>query len=212
MTDAAQAYWDANAETHDCTHPLDLGLLADLPKDARILDYGCGYGRLAAELAAAGWRDVVGVDFAAGMIERGRREHPELDLRHIDRLPLAEPDGALDAGLLIAVLTTIPGDDDQHAVMAELRRLIRPGGLLYISDCLLQTDARHLARYAAGEQRHGVYGVFDRADGGVFRHHSHARLNAMLQGFELVSGREFEAKTLGGATITAIRLLARRVG
>ena len=211
MSEASQAYWDANAETHDCTHPLDLELLAGLPKDARILDYGCGYGRLAAKLAAAGWRKVVGVDFAAGMIARGLREHPDLDLRHIERLPLDEPDGAFDAALLFAVLTTIAGDDDQAAVTAELRRLIRKGGLLCVSDCLLQTDARHLARYAAGETRHGVYGVFDRADGGVFRHHSRERLAALMAGFELVAEREFEAKTLGGGTITAIRLLGRRV-
>jgi SAM-dependent methyltransferase len=208
---AAQAYWDANAEAHACTHPLDPGLLAELPKSARILDYGCGYGRIAAELAAAGWRNVVGVDFAPAMIDRGRREHPGLDPRDNERLPLAEPDGAFDAALLIAVLTTIPGDDDQQAVMAELRRLIRPGGLLYVSDCLLQSDARHLARYAAGQQRHGVWGVWDRDDGGVFRHHSRARLQALMQGFETVAECEFEARTLGGGAITAIRLLARRV-
>ncbi len=143
MSAAAQRYWDDHAEAYSFAHPIEPGWLAGLPKGARILDYGCGYGRAAAALAAAGWR-AVGVDFAAGMIARGRREHPGLDLRHIEGLPLAEPDGAFDAAILFAVLTCIPTDADQRALVAELRRLIRPGGLLYVSDYLLQTDARYL--------------------------------------------------------------------
>ena len=140
---AAQRYWDDHAEALRFAHPLEPRWLAELPKDARILDYGCGYGRMAAELAAAGWRTWSGVDFAAGMIARGRREHPGLDLRHIEGLPLAEPDGAFDAAILFAVLTCIPADADQRALIAELTRLIRPGGLLYVSDYLLQTGARY---------------------------------------------------------------------
>jgi SAM-dependent methyltransferase len=210
MSGASRAYWEANADAHSFGHPLELGWLARLPKDARILDFGCGYGRAAAELVAAGWRSVVGVDFAAGMIERGRREHPGLDLRHVDRLPIAEPDGAFDAAILIAVLTCIPDDAEQHALMAELRRLIRPGGLIYVSDYPLQTDARYAARYAAGVVRHGVDGVWDREDGGVFRHHARDRLDALMEGFEPVAEREIETRTLSGAPATAIQLLGRR--
>ena len=210
MSGQSQAYWDTHAEAHAFSHPLELGWLAELPKDARILDYGCGYGRMTAELAANGWRNVVGVDFAGGMIARGRREHPDLDLRHIAGLPLAEPDGAFDAAILFAVLTCIPDDADQRALISELRRLIRPGGLLYVSDYLLQDDARHAARYEAGLPRHGVYGVWDREDGGVFRHHSRAALDALLADFEPVAERQVETLTLSGASAVAIQLLARR--
>jgi SAM-dependent methyltransferase len=144
------------------------------------------------------------------MIERGRAAQPALDLRHIAGLPLAEPDGAFDAVILFAVLTTIPEDGEQHALMAELRRLIRPGGLIYVSDYPLQTDARNLARYAAGAARHGVHGVWDRGDGGVFRHHTRAALDALMDGFELVAEAEIVTATLSGAPVTAIQRLARR--
>ena len=210
MSAAAQRYWDANAEAYSFAHPLELDWLAELPKDARILDFGCGYGRAVAALAAAGWRGSVGVDLSAGMIARGRREHPGLDLRHADRLPLDEPDGAFDAAVLFAVLTSIPDDAEQRAVMGELARLIRPGGLLYVSDYLLQAGDRYAARYAAGEARHGVLGVWDRDDGGVFRHHTHERLDELLAGFEPVAERSVETVTLSGASAVATQRLARR--
>jgi SAM-dependent methyltransferase len=212
VSEPAQRYWDDNAAAVTFTHPLDLEWLADAPKHAHILDYGCGYGRTLAELAAAGWRGGVGVDFSAAMIERGRRAHPELDLRAIDSLPLADPDGGFDLVLLFAVLTTIPGSAAQRALMAELRRVTRPGGLIYLSDYLLQTDARHLARYEAGAARHGVYGIWDRGDGGTFRHHTRERLAELLEGFDLVAEREVATTTLSGAGVTAIQILGRRRG
>jgi SAM-dependent methyltransferase len=207
---AAQRYWDDNAAAHTFTHPLNLDWLAGVPKDAHILDYGCGYGRTTAELVAAGWPGAVGVDFAAGMIARGRDAHPGLDLRHIDGLPLAEADVAFDAVLLFAVLTSIPDDGEQLALMAELRRLLKPGGLIYVSDYLLQTDDRHLARYQAGAARHGVYGVWDRDDGGVFRHHTRERLDELIAGFEPVAEREVATTTFSGAKVTAIQRLGKR--
>jgi SAM-dependent methyltransferase len=206
----SNAYWDANAAAFSFTHPLEPAWLAELPKPARILDYGCGYGRTLAELAAGGWANSVGVDFAAGMIDRGRREHPSLDLRHVKTLPLDESEGAFDAVLLFAVLTSVADDAEQGALMAELRRLLRPGGLLYVSDYLLQTDARYLARYAAGAERHGVYGVWDREDGGVFRHHTREALDAAMAGFELVAERDVAGVTMSGSPAIVTQRLGRR--
>ena len=205
-----EAYWDANADAYTFAHPLELSWLAELPKDARVLDFGCGYGRLTAELTAAGWLRAVGADFSAGMIERGQRTHPGLELRHVAGLPLAEPDGAFDAAILFAVLTCIPDDAGQRALVAELRRLIRPGGLLYVSDYLLQPGDRYAARYQAGLARHGVRGVWDREDGGVFRHHIREALDRLLADFEPVAERSVKTVTLSGASATAIQLLMRR--
>jgi len=53
------------------------------PRDAAILDAGCGTGRVAAALDARGHR-VVGVDIDPMLIEAGRRQHPGLPLACLD--------------------------------------------------------------------------------------------------------------------------------
>jgi SAM-dependent methyltransferase len=211
VTFAAQLYWKDRADGLTFTHPLPFAWLEQVPKSARVIDYGCGYGRTLAELAAAGWRNALGVDFSDAMVERGRREHPDLAIRRIDGLPIAEPDASFDLAILFAVLTTIADEDTQSAVMRELRRLLRPGGWLCLSDHLLQDDDRYRARYQAGMARHGVLGVWVREDGGVFRHQTRERLNALLEGFEPTAERLIPVKTLSGAPAVAIQVMARRV-
>ena len=202
-------YWDRIGPAQTFAHPLRLDWLTDLAPDARILDYGCGYGRNLQALHDQGWRNALGVDFSAAMIASGRALHPHLDLRLVDALPLAEPDAGFDAVLLFAVLTCIPRGEDQIALVAELRRLLKPGGLLYVSDYPLQTDPQNLARYRASQPRHGVYGVWDREDGGVFRHHDMAWLQQLLSGFEDAARDVIETSTMGGNAATVVQILSR---
>ena len=42
------------------------------PKDAQIIDYGCGTGLVGEALAATGYRRVDGVDISTGMLEQAR--------------------------------------------------------------------------------------------------------------------------------------------
>jgi SAM-dependent methyltransferase len=207
--DDQRPYWDGVAEQKTFSHPLhEAWLDAWLPRSARILDYGCGYGRTLAELADRGFENGVGMDFSARMIERGRRSYPRLDLRVIDGLPVAEPDSSFDAVLLFAVLTCVPADDDQSQLIAELRRLLRPGGVLYISDMPLQLDARNLARYAAG--RFGTWGVFRTDDGVMVRHHAPQHFRGLLRDFELTDMRPLPLKTMNGNLAMGVQILARR--
>ncbi len=55
-------YWNSVGARKTFTHPLDPSWLSRLEPSARILDYGCGYGRLAGELSQRGFDAVEGVD------------------------------------------------------------------------------------------------------------------------------------------------------
>jgi len=64
-----QAYWDRVADEKAFTHPLDHDWLDRfVDRQARVLDYGCGYGRSLRELAGLGYENTRGIDFSARMI------------------------------------------------------------------------------------------------------------------------------------------------
>ena len=206
-----QAYWDRVADEMTFTHPLDRDWLDRfVGKKARVLDYGCGYGRALRDLALLGYRNAIGVDFSARMIERARREAPDMTFGLVDDFPFSEAAGTFDAVLLMAVLTCVANDQEQRDLIARLHGLLRPGGLIYLSDMPLQTDERNLARYAEGARRFGDYGVFQTEDCAIMRHHDDRRLGDLLGAFQKVADRSVPIRTLNGHDATAVQILARR--
>jgi len=56
-------------------------------------------------------------------------------------------------------------------LLAEVRRVLRPGGILYISDLLINTDVQNVERYERHANEFGVCGVFELSEGVIVRHH-----------------------------------------
>ena len=205
------AYWDGPGAVKSFAHPVDIETLRVLiGHDARVLDYGCGYGRVMEILYQNGYTSLVGVDTSSAMVKRGRALFPHLALRVLTAPSLPFPDDTVDAALLFAVLTCIPPDQAQREVVSELRRVLRPGGILYISDFPLQSDARNQGRYRDYEAKYGVYGVFETSDGGVFRHHESAWITGLLDGFEVVRTTELRVTTMDHHPADAFQIFARK--
>ncbi|MER5787846.1 class I SAM-dependent methyltransferase [Streptomyces sp. NPDC001980] len=206
------AYWDSVGATKTFTHPVDLTWLAGVSRAARVLDYGCGYGRVTAELSEHGFSDVSGADLSPALIERARRLRPDLRFTVLTSPPELPCDPAtFDVVLLFAVLTCIPDDDTQRALVTELNRLLTPGGLLYVSDMVLQDDERNRNRYATHADRFDTpYGVFTTDDGAVCRHHDISELHTLLSDFDLVDQRPIKVTTMNGHQSQALQLLARK--
>ncbi|MFI1991905.1 class I SAM-dependent methyltransferase [Actinoplanes sp. NPDC020271] len=207
-----QRYWDTTGAAKTFTHPVDFSWLSGLEPGARILDYGCGYGRVTAQAREHGFTAVEGADPSPALIARARRTHPRLTFTVLDSPPrLPHPDDSVDAVLLIAVLTCVPDDDAQRGLIAELARVLRPGGLLHVSDLLLQTDPRNVARYERDVTAYGEFGVFRTDDGAVCRHHSAAHLDALLAGdFTVRATRTLPVPTMNANPVQARQLLAQR--
>jgi SAM-dependent methyltransferase len=197
-------YWNTTGAAKTFTHPIHHEWLAGVGRDSRILDYGCGYGRSMAELAGHGFSRLTGADISAALIDRGRRMHPGLRLTVLEQPPVLDvPAASFDVVLLFAVLTCVPADADQRALVAEIDRLLAPGGLLYVSDLLLRTGDR--GRYTATP-----YGVFTTGDGATCRHHTAAHLRSLFGAFTLEASRHLDVPTMNGNPSTALQMLLRK--
>lgn len=116
-----------------------------VPVGSRVLDAGCGTGRVAIELHRRGY-DCVGVDADETMLRIARAAQPDVawyqaDLAELDLLgephELAPFDVAVAAGNVIPLLA--PGTEPE--VIRRLSHHLRPGGLLVAGFGL---DAAHL--------------------------------------------------------------------
>ncbi len=97
-------------------------------KPYRILDAGCGTGRVAIELARRGI-DIVGVDLDEVMLEQARKKAPQLDWRLGD-LSSISLDGSFDAIVLAGNVMIYVTAGTEAATLANMARHLKPGGLL----------------------------------------------------------------------------------
>lgn len=151
-----------------------------LPRRARVLDAGCGTGRVATELARRGHL-VTGVDLDASMLEEARRADPAGrwvlgDLLEVGPEEVGAPlDAVVLAGNVVVYLT--PGTE--VAVLARLAGWLAPGGLLvagFAADRHVAAD--DLARWCAAaglEPVAAAGGWAGEAPGGAYSVQVHRR-------------------------------------
>jgi len=205
-------YWDRVAHEKRFSHPLRLDWLEKYSaKQARILDYGCGYGRTLVELSDAGYDNLFGIDFSEAMLSRCRREVPQPKLIRNDGKALPLKDGAFDAVLLLAVLTCIPDSDEQRVLLTAVEQVLRPGGLIYLSDLLLNDDARNRDRYQRFAEAYKCYGVFELPEGVAVRHHQREWIEELTSSFRQLEYEPFTVTTMNGNTSAAFQYLGRKL-
>ena len=109
----------------------------------RVLDVAAGTGASSIEFVRAG-ADVVAVDFSEGMLEEGRRRHPEIDFRQADAMNLPFEDNSFDAVTTSFGLRNI---EDFDRALREFYRVLRPGGHLVVCEFSRPTWAPFRALY-----------------------------------------------------------------
>ena len=113
--------------------------MAGLKPGSRVLDVGCGPGSLAlkAKERVGSEGVVAGIDASAEMIEvaqeKAQRAGVEIDFRleAVEKLPFA--DQSFDAVLSSLMMHHLP-DDLKRQGLAEIQRILKPGGCLVIMD------------------------------------------------------------------------------
>ena len=115
--------------------------------EERVLDLGCGPGFYIAELLDQVGVDgaITGVDASGPMLAVAAKRvqgHDNVELHESDATNLPVPDGAFDAVVSVQVLEYVP---DVSAVLAEIHRVLRPGGRVVIWDVDWATVSWHTA-------------------------------------------------------------------
>jgi SAM-dependent methyltransferase len=135
-------------------------LVNDLPP-GRALDAACGTGRHAAHLIARGHR-VMGVDTSPAMLAHARARIPEETLAVGSLVALPIPSASVDVAVCALALMHLP---ELRPAIAELARVLRPGGRLVLSDLHPTT-----LTLGGGALFQGADGAFGRVVGWVHRH------------------------------------------
>ncbi len=124
--DEYQARFDALAEAGTDVH--GEATLVRSYGPARVLDAGCGTGRVAVELARHGI-EVVGVDVDPVMLDTARRRAPELEWRLGD-LATADLGHGYDVVVLAGNVLIFTPPGTEAAVLANVAAAARPGGVV----------------------------------------------------------------------------------
>ncbi|MBS1694905.1 MAG: class I SAM-dependent methyltransferase [Actinobacteria bacterium] len=139
----------------------------------RVLDAGCGTGRVAIELAARGVQ-VVGVDADAGMLTAAQAKAPTLRWIEADLARLSIPDDPFDLILLAGNVMIFLDPGTEAQVLAGLYDRLVPAGLL-VAGFSVRSDRLPLPTYDRLAQTAGLrlvhrWSTWDRApyDGGDY--------------------------------------------
>lgn len=127
---------------------------ASQSRPLRLLDVACGTGHLLRMLGAAlpSEAKFFGLDLSPHYIARAREVMPrELDVSLVcddaEKMPFL--DGSFDVATSMYLLHEVP-EDVSARVLAEMARVVRPGGLVVVADSIQLADAPELEREILG--------------------------------------------------------------
>lgn len=138
----SSSHFDSIADAYDVSLPAHVVehylrkraefVLAHCPPGA-ALDVGCGTGVLAQRLADAGY-EMTGVDPSEGMLDVLRARTTKVMAVHGSGPALPFADATFDLALTVAVMHHIADPADVRRTLAEMVRVVRPGGAVLIWD------------------------------------------------------------------------------
>ncbi len=106
-----------------------------LTDDSKILDLGCGNGRLIKVLENSNKKfSYIGVDFSANLIMQAKQIFPEYEFQVKDMREAEFPDNSFDLIAIVAAFHHLPTARHREEVMANVYRWLKPSGLLFMTN------------------------------------------------------------------------------
>ncbi|KAF3361658.1 tRNA (Cmo5U34)-methyltransferase [Chlamydiales bacterium STE3] len=179
--------------------------------NSSILEYGCGDGHLLNSLITKGYSNLIGYDFSISMVERGRNLYPECDLRFLKekgKIPLQNE--SIDAVILATVLCCIPDTQKQLQLLVEIFRILKPKGILYLTDFIISNDPRAKGCYEQGWQEYGEWGLYSIHSHHLIRHHSTKSILSLLNNFDIQWFEQSELQVANSFPMRVFHCIAQK--
>jgi SAM-dependent methyltransferase len=203
------------------TH-IPTGVLRPLIYGSNLLDLGCGFGSNFQELLSCKPSALVGIDVNREVIRRANLLSKGDPVAHFvtgDAGVLPFKSHSFDIVTAQALLTVIPTAKERESILAEVSRVLRPGGHMHIGDFLIAEDIPfYQRRYERGEALTGEFGSFlvEEPDGHVLylaHHFNIVELAQLLESHRLTIVNEEREPTLtrSGKKLTGISILAQHI-
>jgi SAM-dependent methyltransferase len=161
--------------------------LLRLPRGAAVLDVGCAFGYGTALLAAR--YQVAGIDPSETYIRQAQRRYPGIPFMVGTADALPYPSGRFDGAVMLDVLEHLPPGTEGRA-LAEIARVLRPGGVLVLSTpnrgSLASLDALNLYGRLHGPDQKLARMFALRGDPPRHRHYDARTLRSLLAAHGLV--------------------------
>lgn len=160
--------------------------------DSPILDYGCGYGRVCKVLLEQGYNNIIGIDTSPEMIKRGNKKNPELSLIESSDTKTEFFNNQFGTIILCAVLTCVPELENKEKIIAEIKRILKPGGILHLVEFCCDSNKTFKSNF------------------GITMHHQKPNeLINILKPFEKMKCEIFETETMNGQKAKAMSYFGR---
>ena len=106
-----------------------------LPKNARVLDVGCGNGRLLETLVPYDIASYTGVDISKNLLIEAQKKHLNAEFIHDDMRTLSTiKNRQFDAIFCIASFHHLPDDQDRIQTLQTLQTLLAPQGIICMTN------------------------------------------------------------------------------
>ena len=141
-------------------------------RENKIIDIGCGYGRICKILENNGYNKIVGVDSSSVLLNRAKSELKYTELIFADSLNIPLADNTFDTGISFGIINCLYKDGDLRKYAQECSRLLKNGAYLFINEFTRNDSEYFDNKYKDGSKMFDSLRVFKSNNDIIYRHYS----------------------------------------
>lgn len=182
MAEWADTTYDENTKF---TIPLpDENFLASLPKNIKILDAGCGYGRILCYLQNLGFQNLTGFDISPDYVSKAKKNCPRAEI-FVSTFENFNSKDRYDLILLMGVIEYILSDKEQDNFFAKISKNLSSKGYILLETFIMDFKS-NWRQYILGFIKTLHLGRFKNSKGFECHHQSTTSLKKMLQKYFII--------------------------